>query len=302
TLEAMKRRLIPSQDVRDLLDASMRVVFGAEPREISYLHFLFYANAAGGLLPLIDVEGGAQQDRFVDGAQSLPDRLAKDLGDALHLGSPVEAIEQTGALVTLRGPSGTVKARHVIIAVPPNLAARIRFEPQLPAPLDMLWQRTPMGSTIKCHLLYDRKFWKEAGLSGEAVSNSDVVSVVFDNSTHQGQPALLAFVVGDAARRWGAQDPEQRRQAVVDTLVRMFGPQAARYTHYQDLDWSQELWTRGCPNCAFPPGAWTTLGQASRRPVGRIHWAGTETATQWYGFMEGALEAAERAATEVLRA
>ncbi len=50
----------------------------------------------------------------------------------------------------------------------------------------------------------------------------------------------------------------------------------------------------------FTPGTWTQLGPALRAPVGRVHWAGTETATVWCGYMDGAVQSGERAAAEIL--
>ena len=51
----------------------------------------------------------------------------------------------------------------------------------------------------------------------------------------------------------------------------------------------------------MPPGVWTQFGPALRDPVGRIHWAGTETATRWNGYMDGAVQSGERAAAEVIK-
>jgi monoamine oxidase len=48
------------------------------------------------------------------------------------------------------------------------------------------------------------------------------------------------------------------------------------------------------------PGAWTGYGRLLREPVGRIHWAGTETATRWMGYLDGAIQSGRRAAAEVM--
>jgi monoamine oxidase len=52
----------------------------------------------------------------------------------------------------------------------------------------------------------------------------------------------------------------------------------------------------------MPPGGWTQFGPALREPVGAIHWAGAETATVWNGYMDGAVQSGQRAASEVLTA
>ncbi|HET6360700.1 MAG TPA: FAD-dependent oxidoreductase, partial [Gemmatimonadota bacterium] len=79
-----------------------------------------------------------------------------------------------------------------------------------------------------------------------------------------------------------------------------FGGKAADTAGYIDKDWSADPWTRGCPTGIAPPGVLITHGPALRAPVGRIHWAGTETATEWTGYMDGAIQSGERAADEVL--
>ena len=65
-------------------------------------------------------------------------------------------------------------------------------------------------------------------------------------------------------------------------------------------DWTADPWTRGCYGAHFPPGTWTQFGPALRRPVGLLHWAGTETATEWSGYMDGAVQSGKRVAAEIL--
>ena len=62
-----------------------------------------------------------------------------------------------------------------------------------------------------------------------------------------------------------------------------------------------EAWTRGCYAGYMPPGVWSDFGSALRAPVGRMHWAGTETAEAFHGYMDGAVRSGERAAAEVAR-
>ena len=69
---------------------------------------------------------------------------------------------------------------------------------------------------------------------------------------------------------------------------------------YLDEVWAKEVYTGGCPVGVTPPGVLTEYGSALRAPVGRVHWAGTETATVWCGYMDGAIQSGKRAAGEVL--
>ena len=303
TLETWKRRAVPSREVRGIFDAAIRVVFGAEASELSLLHFLYYVRQAGGLMPMVEIRGGFQETRFIGGAQAVSQGLAAALPGRVHLGSPARCITQTASGVTVETDAGAFHGERAVVAVPPAIAARIRFEPGLPALRDELMQRFPMGGTLKCHALYDRPFWRDAGLSGEAVLTEGPVSVVFDNTSHDGaQPALVAFCVGRAARDMGRLPEAERRARVLDVLTRCFGAEAASPTEYVDKDWSADPWARGCPTGILPPGVMTTFGPALREPASRVHWAGTETARECTGFMEGALESAERAAAEVFSA
>ena len=86
------------------------------------------------------------------------------------------------------------------------------------------------------------------------------------------------------------------------SLAGYFGPRAGKPIDVIEQDWSAEEWTRGCYGADLAPGVWTQFGPALREPIGRIHWAGTETASVWSGYMDGALTSGERAAAEVLAA
>jgi monoamine oxidase len=300
TVEAWKQDILLTRDMRKMFDVAVRVVFGAEPSELSLLHFLFYLHAGGGFRRLIDIENGAQQDRFVGGAQELSNRMAATLGDAVTLGAPVRSIEHDGQGVRVRTDGGVYEARRVIVAVPPPLAAAIAFDPPLPAHRQQLLGRMPMGSTAKVITTYADAFWRAEGYSGEVVCTESPISVVFDNTSHDGaQPALVSFIVGAANRRWGKLADDARREAVLGALARWFGRRALTPTHYVEKNWDREVFTGGCPVSIVAPGVLTAFAQSLREPVGPIHWAGTETATVWNGYMEGALESGERAAQEV---
>jgi monoamine oxidase len=85
-------------------------------------------------------------------------------------------------------------------------------------------------------------------------------------------------------------------------LVKRFGPKAANPVHFLEIDWAAEEWSRGDMFAHYAPGVLTGFGRVLREPCGRIHWAGTETATHWHGSIEGAIRSGERAAEEVLKA
>jgi len=285
---------------RELIGLAGRTVWGTGPEELSMLHALFYVAAAGGFDKLIDTEGGAQQDRVDGGAQSLPLRLAQSLGDRVRLGAPVRRIEQGGAGVRLLADGVEVEAERAIVAVPPAIAARIELEP-LPPGRPELAERLRPGALSKCMALYAEPFWRDGGFSGEAVSDAGPVTLTFDASPRDGSAGvLLGFVGGPEARELAELPPAERRAPVLACFERLYGRRAAAPLEYAEQTWAEEEWSGGGPTSNFGPGGWTACGPALREPAGRVHWAGTETATAWSGYMEGALQAGERVAAEVL--
>jgi monoamine oxidase len=303
TFESWARRNVYTRAGRTMLDIAFEAVWAAEPADVSLLHVLFYMHSAGGFDALVDTEGGAQEDRFEGGSQVVAIRLAERLGDGVvRLGTPVRAIEHSENGVTVHADGAKLRCRRAIVAIPPTLAGRIAYDPPLPAQRDQLTQRMPQGSVIKAMAIYERPFWRDDGLSGQATSETGPARFVIDNSPPDGSPGvLLAFLEGDRARRLGQLPPDDRRREVVAGLTRVFGPRAGNPVRFVERNWAEEPWSRGCYGGYMPPGAWTSYGPALRTPIGPLHWAGTETAEVWCGYMDGAVASGERAAREVLR-
>lgn len=303
TVETWKRKNVKTQGAKALIDTAVRAIFAAEPSEVSFLFFLHYLKHGGGLLKMSEIKNGTQETRLAEGYQEISKRLAQKLGDRVILNAPVKRIEHDDKGVTLSTDAGTVRCERAILALPPVLAGRIDYEPALPASRDMLTQRMPMGSVIKCVAMYETPFWRKAGYSGEAIADRGAVKLVFDDSSRDGtRGALVGFMMGKDAKHYSGKGMKARRDAAVESFVRLFGPQASSPIDYIDHDWPAERWSRGCYSAVMGPGVLSAHAAALRAPVGRLHWAGTETARVWMGYMEGAVEAGERAADEVVGA
>ena len=283
---------------RTTLTGTLTNLLGIEPHAVSLLHALFYFRASGGIAAML---GGAQTSLVDGGAQTIATRLADGLGDALTLGAPVDRIEHGSNGVRVHAGRMTVEAGAAIVALAPALAGRIAYDPALPVERDRLTSSMPHGDVTKTIVVYDSAFWRDAGLSGEAWGDELPFSFSYDMSPPDGAPGVLTlFFVGDRARRHRSLSAIARRIAALEALERCFGPRAARPLATFERDWAAEPWTRGAYCAYMPPGVWTRYGHALRAPVGPIAWAGTETATEHTGYMEGAIESGERAAAEVL--
>ncbi|MCX6127335.1 MAG: FAD-dependent oxidoreductase, partial [Proteobacteria bacterium] len=192
---------------------------------------------------------------------------------------------------------------RAIVALPPLLAGRIAYSPALAAERDQLTQCAPMGSIIKCMALYRTPFWRARGLSGQTFSTSGILISTCDNSPADGQSGILVgLIAGANAEKLRRLSAAERRQTIVVELRQWFGEQAGEPLQYVDRCWEADQWSRGGYFGCFTPGALTAFGEALRKPSGRIHWAGAETAREWLGFIEGAIESGERTAAEVLEA
>jgi monoamine oxidase len=281
--------------------AETREEFGLEvetelgrPAAISLLWFLFYIHSAGGLHAL-NVE--AQELRFLGGPQAISKKMAAELGDELILSSPVAKIHHAGDLVVVDSKLVRVTAKRVVVAMMPADTRRIEFVPALPTERAALAKKWVGEPGFKINVVYSKPFWRDAGLSGLAINDHGPAGVTFDNSPPDGtKGALVVFVEPKKAPK----DGPSRRKAVLDDLVTLFGKAAREPAEFIETDWAQEKWTSGCVS-PLPAGVLSEFGTALKTPVGKIHWAGTETSEVWCGYMDGAVRSGKRVAEEIVK-
>jgi monoamine oxidase len=280
---------------KQFLDISISTEIGS-PSSISLLYYLFMIRSAGSIRAL---EVDAQERRFVGGSQSLSKALANPLADKLVLDSPVLRIaDDAKAGVEIESKRLKVQARRVVVAMMPADTRRIAFTPGLPPMRRGLVEAWKGDLAIKVNVVYDEPFWRKDGLSGLGLTDRPPIGVTFDNSPPDGsRGVLLAFLTEDGVPK----DPDLRRAAVLEGLSMLFGKRAKTPVTYLENDWSRDGWTTGCVS-PVPRNVLTRFGPALRTPVGRIHWAGTETSEVWCGYMDGAVRSGERVAAEVLTA
>ncbi|MFL5824076.1 MAG: flavin monoamine oxidase family protein [Solirubrobacteraceae bacterium] len=289
-----------SAEGRNLAELAIRGIYGEEARQISLLDLLQAITGVGG--DFNTLIGSAQSIRFVGGPQQLSKKLAHRLGRRVHLGVAVRAIEQHSR-VTVHSANESFHARQVILTVPKTLAGRITFSPQLPAALDQLLQRQPMGSVVKVNTVYRTPFWRAQGLNGQAISDTGPVRITYDNSPPDGRPGVLVgFMEGEDSRTFYGRPPAARRRAALASLARYFGRQALHPVRYLDMAWAQEEFTRGAYGSFNPPGVLTALHDPLRKPVGAVHYASSDASALWPGYMDGAIRSGREAAAHALAA
>ncbi|MDX6589380.1 MAG: monoamine oxidase [Solirubrobacterales bacterium] len=303
----VRANTVNADRVLGLVNLFMNSAIGGQASDLSFLFTLAQIAGfgdeqnAGTLERAIGSQGGAQESRFVGGSQLVAIKVAEQLGRRVVLDSPVRSIEQQGPTVLVRSDRKTFRARRVIVAVPPPLAVEIDWKPLLPPQQDALRRRMPLGTLAKCFAVYHEPFWRADGLNGQALKVGGTVKEMFDNSPPDGSPGILmGFLGGPAWRANATRSPADRRAAVLADFTQAYGARAANPVDYFEQDWTSEPWSRGGPVSALGTGTLSDFGPALTVPFGRVHWAGTETATYWNGYMDGAVRSGERAAAEVL--
>ncbi|KAK3750727.1 hypothetical protein RRG08_022208 [Elysia crispata] len=295
-----------TQEAKKMLDAACKCMFSLAPSEMSLLYFLMYVNAAGGMeIFLHPWEYSGGECRVKGGVQQLCHHLMQKIGkNFVYLKQPVTDIIQSieGARI-VTGNQMQLLCQRVIIAIPPHHAAAISYQPPMPLTKKGLLQSVPLAFLVKFIITYDEAFWfhkngkRQYGFQAVLSDAGSPVGVVYDATSGRGNPALAGFVSASVA---ADNDPKNRKTAILKLIERHLGPECYRLLEFSQMDWSQEPYNGGCFLKALMPGTMTYFNNEIREPFDRVHFAGTETATVWCGFMNGAIQSGFRAATEVL--
>lgn len=303
TLAQWLTQNVKETNIREFLVGDMSYAC-ASPEQISLLSFLSLIRACVGFDSLNGFTDAAQQDRIIGGSQPVATRMAEMLGeDTVRLKNAVRRVRWSDNGATIHTDTLVVEARHVIFAGPPTLMGAIEFSPSLPVARAQITQHWPQGLVIKIGMVYDRPFWRDAGLSGLSLDYTAMVSETADSSAppeHSPAGVLTGFIYTDQARAASLMSAADRRQKVLTEMAARFGSKAMSPERVIEMNWSTQVWTRGCYGGYLAPGATWAFRSAVRDPVGVLHWAGTETSPVWPTFIEGAIRSGERAAAEVL--
>jgi monoamine oxidase len=312
-----------TEEARKVFVVLVQTVCACDPGEISFLFFLQYIRSAANITNLIEINAGAQDSKIRGGAQQVPIKLAESLKKlsnckGIHLDSPVSEIvnlqtckrrheklkNERGPMVVVTRDGRIYSCENVVLAMPPTMTMRIAYDPPMPGIRDALCQHMPAGYVIKINLIFKSQWWRKKGLSGCVINIAEdinyPVALTYDVTENIG---LVGFIVGKAAVYWGERTQRERLEVILKQYATTFDVSEefikSEFVFYEDKDWSQEEFARGSYESYAAPGALYNYGEALRRPIGRIHFCGTETSDEWMGYMDGAVKSGERVATEI---
>ncbi|KAF2896371.1 hypothetical protein ILUMI_09802 [Ignelater luminosus] len=302
SMESFIKKHLSSASAQNFMRHVIRTSCGIEPSQLTVLYYLALCNATDGAENqfLLD-DGGAKELWIRGGADSICQRIASSIGrDYIKVNDPVIEILRDDFQVIIETENKTYTSKYVIISIPPKEILDITFTPPLSSSRVNLLHAIDCGYLIKFVITYEKAFWKEKGFSGDIVGcgkygGHGPIHACYD-ITYDKWPALTGYIASNDALE---QPPETYQQDVLSQLAKYFGDEALHPLEYFEKSWLDEPYIYNClMNC--PGFSNMDIFHELRRPVGRMFWAGTETATHWNGYMGGAVQAGYRAAIEVL--
>ena len=245
----------------------------------------------------------AEYEFFAGGAQMIAQKIARELGSCVHLLAPVRSLKSEGQLVRAITDRGEFYGKRVILALPPQLIETISFDSKFTEQLAQRPKNLLLGQVIKNIIVYECAWWRDFGLSGTANTPNEPIEFLTDSSHKAGEPGILvAFASGTHAVSLSQTDSETRKTLILSHIQKVLGEAPVPLKYFFSMDWISEPWSCGGYASRRAIGGWVNWQNTLAKPCDPIHFAGTETATEWRSYIEGALQSAERASAEVISA
>lgn len=292
---------VPSGTVRRLLAAVVEVTTCAGPEELSLQALLTMIRYQGGLATMMKSKGGAQDSLVTEGAATLAERIATAMGDRVRTDCRVTRIRQGDDGVVVTTSAGSVSARKIIVSAAPPVAREIAFDPPLSVERMELQNNTFMGAVYKAVAVYETPFWRTRA-DAEALYLGKPGFGVFDTSAPDGPGHLCMLIGGSQARELDDLSTAERQAMLLDRLAPLLGEAVLSPASWHEKAWHQDSFVAGGYLALPAIGTCDGFYPVASAPAGDIHWAGTETASEHAGYIEGAIESGERAAREVAEA
>ncbi|KAH7018935.1 amine oxidase [Ilyonectria destructans] len=308
SLDQYVRNLGAGPKTVKMINMWVKVMHGLESTEESAAFFIDYCRRNGGLFSIrADDHTGGNYLRFHDGAQSIALGIADLIGHSnIHLSEPVASIENHKTNTTVTTTTGKrFTAKKCIISLPSAMYKSLNFSPALPAPVRDITDSSKLGHYNKSILCYDTPWWRDLGYNGFFMSYEGPITLTRDTSVDEKrQYSITCFVNGRAGEEWSKLYPHERRSAVLNQLAEGFnvGPNSKLFRPIEIFEqiWKHEPYSQGALAPITALGHYTKYASVYGKPIGNLHFVGTEYSMEWKGYMEGALCSGEKGAQEVV--
>ena len=264
------------------------------PSKVSALEVMQNIASACDIKTLIE----ADHFHFPNGLQKLLETHSRASNAEFITSSRVCSVSQIGTLMhVVDEHSKRYICDKVLVAIPPQVISKIHFSPALPAEKTRLLDSMRCGQVIKMVAVYDTPWWRQKGLSGIVMSADAPFDTVIDVS-HSGKGILSALVTSTRCKHLETLSNTDLEQVFLTHIETAFNDRRKPHSLHCHR-WDKEANIAGGYSSHRPIGAWLEHKNALASPIGNIFFAGTESASQWRGYVEGALASAERAVNEM---
>jgi monoamine oxidase len=267
--------------------------------QVSALEALINLKSIGNLELLHD----ADHFYFREGLQNLFQRISTRDKLVIKHGEEVVGVTQDGVRVEVTTKSKKYYSSAVLVTTPTHLLRNIKFDPDLPNPFDGLIRSIVHGEVAKVIAVYSSPWWRSKGLSGTVSSSEGAFDLIIDSSPDESNFVLVGLVTGTRVRNLPMSEKDKVLEIFESHLKTQFRLQEIPSPDSFHLhDWNSHQYAKGGYSSRRSIGQWVSAKNCLQLPHGRVYLAGTETALEWRGYIEGALESAERQAAEIEKA
>jgi monoamine oxidase len=293
TLDSFLKQNCESEQGHWWLQANLRSDEGDDLDRIGLLGWL------GGYVHYINREnlnrGESEMSAFrvPGGFSAMLEKMQLDLKGTVTLDSVLQRVVQTEDGVELRFENSAERFDRVVLTLPPACVERVVFEPALPVEKRCALEACGMSRAIKIVWRFSQAWWRDRGFCGRLHCDGPLHQLW--EGTRGSEPILTAYICGERAVEWTRLgDPVS---AGLYEIAQLFPEAPAFYVDGELHDWINDPYSLGAFSHHAPGFALEHAGNIAT-PEGKVHFAGEHTAT-WVGFIEGALESAERVAAEI---
>ncbi|KXL47315.1 hypothetical protein M433DRAFT_77061 [Acidomyces richmondensis BFW] len=308
SLDRYVRNLNARSKTLEMVNVWVRVMHGLESTEESAAWFFDYCRRNLGLLSIrADDRTGGNHQRLCQGTQAIANSIAQLIGsNNVYLSSPAKSIDNYPTRVCVTTTNGEIfTARKCILSLPSTMYQTLNFSPPLPSAVKEVSKSTTLGDYNKAIICYKKPWWREKGYNGFFMSYEGPCVVGRDTSVDENDIySITCFINGQPGREWSAKAPHERRSIILAQLAKIFNESANSEVYspieFFDQIWKHEEFSQGALAPVTALGHLTKYKKVYGRPVGNVHFVGTEYSKEWKGYMEGALCSGELGAMEVV--
>lgn len=286
---------IRNEEVQKLFRSAIAPIYSPSTQTHSLANAVYINHTNGSFKHLSSVKDGAQEFYLDNGTQQIAEGIASEFLDKISLNEKVEKILFDGTEFQITTDKGLKKADYLLCCLSPLHLKNILFSDVIQNSIQQETSHIATKKEVKIHLLFRTKFWSDLKLSGSSLlANGVVVSTIDGTPLNADYAVLTGFISSAAAETWFETTKEERLQIVLKQLETVFSKKI-----WECQEMVESNWQYGCFHY-YQKGFWQQKTDQTQKANQSILFAGTEFASQFNGYMEGAILSGQKAAQDIL--